>query len=70
MQEIALGIADNVEYINKKDEDVEFKKLLIKDIINLHYEWAKVTESQTDIQCFTIREIESRNRICNRVSLK
>jgi len=59
MQEIALGIAENVGYINKNDKDEEFKKLLIKDIVKLHYEWAKETESQADIQCFTIREIES-----------
>jgi len=32
---------------------------MIKDIVNLHYDWAKLTDSQVDIQCFTIREIES-----------
>ena len=56
MQEIALGIAKNVEYITKDEKN---KKQLLKDIVNLHYEWAKETDSQTDIQCFTIREIES-----------
>ena len=58
MQEIALGIAKNVEYLKHDDKD-EMKKELLKDIVNLHYEWAKDTDSQADIQCFTIREIES-----------
>lgn len=58
MQEIALGIAKNVEYLKHDDKD-EMKKELLKDIVNLHYEWAKETDSQADIQCFTIREIES-----------
>ena len=58
MQEIALGIAKNIEYI-KDEKDEKSKKQLLKDIVNLHYEWAKETDSQADIQCFTIREIES-----------
>jgi len=59
MQEIALGIATNIEYIKKNDKNEKTKKQLLKDIVNLHYEWAKETDSQADIQCFTIREIES-----------
>ncbi len=59
MLEIALGIAKNVEYITKKDKDPNQKKQLIKDIVDLHYEWARETDSQSDILCFTIREIES-----------
>jgi MoxR-like ATPase len=57
MQEIALGIAKNIGYLTSERDNK--KKQLLKDIVNLHYEWAKETESQTDIQCFTIREIES-----------
>jgi len=59
MQEIALGIAKNVEYLKPGDEDEKYKKQLLKDIVNLHFDWAKETDSQADIQCFTIREIES-----------
>ena len=59
MIEIALGIAKNVGYLTHNDKDKNFKKKLLKEIVNLHYEWAKETESPTDIQCFTIREIES-----------
>ena len=62
MQEIALGIARNVEYLksnDKNDKDDKNKRQLLKDIVNLHFEWAKETDSQADIQCFTIREIES-----------
>ena len=58
MQKIALGIAKNIEYLKHDDKD-EMKKELLKDIVNLHYEWAKENDSQADIQCFTIREIES-----------
>ena len=59
MQEIALGIAKNVEYLKSGDKNENYKKQLLNDIVNLHFEWAKETDSQTDIQCFTIREIES-----------
>ena len=59
MKEIALGIAKNVEYLKPGDKDEEYKKQLLNDIVNLHYDWAKETDSQADIQCFTIREIES-----------
>ena len=59
MQEIALGIARNVGYLASGEQRNENKKQLIKDIVNLHFDWAKETESQSDIQCFTIREIES-----------
>ena len=59
MEEIALGLAANMGYLKKDDKDEEAKKQFIKDIVNLHFEWAKETNSQTDIQCFTIREIES-----------
>ena len=37
---------------------INIKKLL-KEIVNLHFNWAKESNSRTDIQCFTIREIES-----------
>ena len=59
MEKIALGIAKNVKYLRSDDEDKKNKKKLIKNIVNLHYEWAKETDSQDNIQCFTIREIES-----------
>ena len=59
MQEIALGIAKNVEYLKPDEKDEKYKKQLLKDIVNLYYGWAKLTDSQADIQCFTIREIES-----------
>ena len=59
MQEIALGIAKNVEYLKSDDKDEKYKKQLLKDIVNLHFDWAKETDSQAHIQCFTIREIES-----------
>ena len=59
MHEIALGIARNVEYLKSDDKDEKNKKQLLKDIVNLHFDWAKETDSQADIQCFTIREIES-----------
>ena len=59
MKEIALGIAKNVEYLKPDEKDENYKKQLLKDIVNLHYDWAKLTDFQADIQCFTIREIES-----------
>ena len=59
MKEIAIGIAKNVGYLNSDDENNKYKKKLLKDIVNLHFDWAKETSSQTDFQCFTIREIES-----------
>ena len=37
---------------------INIKKLL-EEIVNLHFNWAKESNSRTDIQCFTIREIES-----------
>ena len=37
---------------------INIKKLL-KEIVNLHFNWAKESNSRTDIQCFAIREIES-----------
>ena len=43
--------------IGEKDEN--YNRQLLKNIVNLHYDWAKLTDSQADIQCFTIREIES-----------
>ena len=57
MQQIALGIAKNVEYLIPGEKDEDYKKLLLKDIVNLHFDWAKETDSPTEIQCFTIREI-------------
>ena len=59
MHEIALGIARNVEYLIPGDKEEKNRKQLLKDIVNLHFDWAKETDSQADIQCFTIREIES-----------
>ena len=58
MKEIAKGIAKNLDYI-KEDEKDKNKKELIDDIVDLHYQWAKENESENDIQCFTIREIET-----------
>lgn len=58
-QEIALGIARNVEYLKLDDKNEKNKKQLLKDIVNLHFDWAKEIDSQDDIQCFIIREIES-----------
>ena len=58
MEEIALGIAKNVGYLNSHDKEQKKKKNLLKNIVNIHFEWAKETESLDDIQCFTIREIE------------
>ena len=59
MLEIALGIARNVGYLASGEARNESRKQIIKDIVNLHFDWAKENESQNDIQCFTIREIES-----------
>jgi len=59
MLEIALGIARNKNYLSSGEKRNENRKQIIKDIVNLHFYWAKETESQSDIQCFTIREIES-----------
>ena len=60
MKEIALGIAKNVGFINENEKDKnEFKKSLLYDIVLLHYEWSKENESENDVQCFTIREIET-----------
>lgn len=59
MKEIALGIAKNVEYLKHDDKNENNKKQLIEDIVNLHFDWAEETDSKEDIQCFTIREIES-----------
>ena len=59
MLEIALGIAKNMGYLEPKEEKYHYKKKLLNDIVNLHFDWAKENNSTTDIQCFTIREIES-----------
>ncbi len=54
MREIAKGIAENYGILkNSKNKE------LIKNIVDLHYEWAKENESQDSIHCFTIREIET-----------
>ena len=37
---------------------INIKKLL-KEIVNLHFNWAKESNSRTEIQCFTIREIKA-----------
>ena len=57
MKEIAIGLAKNLDYI--KDEKDKTKKELLSDIVELHYQWSKENESENDIQCFTIREIET-----------
>ena len=58
MKEIAIGIAENVGYLNEKEKDNN-KYEIINDIVELHYKWSKENESENDIQCFTIREIET-----------
>ena len=58
MKEIAIGIAKNLDYI-KNDEKNKSKEELLNDIVELHYQWSKENESDNDIQCFTIREIET-----------
>ena len=58
MKEIAMGIAQNLDYI-KENENDKYKEELLSDIVQLHYEWSKENESENDIQCFTIREIET-----------
>ena len=55
MLEIALGIAKNVGYLNSDDNDYNYKKSLLTDIVDLHFDWAALNDSH----CFTIREIES-----------
>ena len=59
MEKIAIGIAKNLGYLNQKDKNKEKKEDLLKNIVNIHFEWTKETENLDDIQCFTIREIES-----------
>ena len=60
MKEIAMGIAKNIEYIHEDEKGLNVnQKQLINDIVELHYEWSKENESENDIQCFTIREIET-----------
>jgi len=56
MYEIAFGIAQNIGYLNN---DVNKKKKLLTEIVNFHYELIRETQSQDDMQFFTIREIES-----------
>ena len=57
MKEIAIGIAKNIGYL--KGEVDKNKSELINDIVKLHYKWSKENEAENDIQCFTIREIET-----------
>ena len=38
MQEIALGIAKNVDYLKSGDKNEKYKKQLLKDIVNLHFD--------------------------------
>ena len=61
MEEIRIKIAKNIGYI--KDENKDSKKFnLIKNIVDIHYKWVKWNKennSQNEILCFTIREIES-----------
>ena len=66
MKEIALGIGKIKKYLNhdkkEDDEDYNEKKKLIKNIVKFHFQWQKKNNqnpSDNDIQCFTIREIES-----------
>lgn len=59
MQLISEGIAKTIEYLNEEDENYNKNKKILNDIVNLHYDWAKKNDSEFDIQCFTIREIET-----------
>ena len=60
MKEIAIGIAKNLNYLNENEKDLyDRNKELLNDIVELHYEWSKENESENDIHCFTIREIET-----------
>jgi len=61
MEDIGLGIAKNIGYIEKGKKDND-KIQKIKNIVDLHYnwvEWDKKNNSQNEVLCFTIREIES-----------
>jgi len=58
MHDIALGIAENSRFFEDKENKVKKKKLL-EDIVNFHFDWEKEVNTQNNIQCFTIREIES-----------
>ena len=60
MKEIAIGIAKNLNFLNENEKDLyDWNKELLNDIVKLHYEWPKENESENDIYCFTIREIET-----------
>ena len=61
MENIGIGIAKNIGYIKNENKDID-KKNLIKNIVDIHYkwvEWDKKNNSQNEVLCFTIREIES-----------
>ena len=61
MEEIGIGIAKNKGFIKEENKDSK-KFSLIKNIVDIHYKWVKWNKennSQNEILCFTIREIES-----------
>ena len=61
MKKIAIGIAKNKEYIKEEDKkkNKEYKESLIEKIVDLHFDIERDPELQDDIQCLTIREIET-----------
>ena len=64
MKDIAIGIAEKVKSDKKKEgkgKDIDIKKHLIENIVKFHFQWQKEIKNfpGCDIQCFTIREIES-----------
>ena len=73
MKEIAIGIAKNIGYIKQNENQNENKYELINDIVELHYKWSKENQSENDVQCFTIREIETvieaLNEDCNKFDI-
>lgn len=61
MKKIVFGIAKNKEYIKEEDKkkNKDYKKSLIEKIVDLHFDIERDPELQDDIQCLTIREIET-----------
>ena len=61
MEEIGIEIVKNIGFI--EDENKDSKKYIpTKNIVDIHYKWMKWNKennSQNEILCFTIREIES-----------
>ena len=61
MEEIGIGIPKNIGYI-KDEKKYSEKKQSIKNIVDIYYkwvEWDKKNNSQNEVLCYTIREIES-----------